>query len=233
MLSWPPATTMVASPVWTAWAASATARRPEPQTWLTPQAGTSFGTPAAIEAWRAGFWPWAAVSTWPRITSETSSAATPAWASAASIATRPSSCAGTEANEPRKDPTGVRLAAVMTMSVMGGELLGLCSVRPEPVEGPSSPRQKRRGGLRQAQPERGDGLGGPLAACRKPRKPCGERFPQLVARLAADHHADMAEREVDPLARPDRAPARHDPVGGRDDVERGAGKSGRADRLAA
>ena len=69
MLSWPPATTMVASPVWIAWAASATARRPEPQTWLTPQAGTSLGMPAAIDAWRAGFWPWAAVSTWPRITS--------------------------------------------------------------------------------------------------------------------------------------------------------------------
>ncbi len=54
MLSWPPATTIVASPVWIAWLASATARRPEPQTWLTPQAGTSLGMPAAIEAWRAG-----------------------------------------------------------------------------------------------------------------------------------------------------------------------------------
>ena len=31
------------------------------------------GMPAAIEAWRAGFWPWAAVSTWPRMTSVTSS----------------------------------------------------------------------------------------------------------------------------------------------------------------
>ena len=73
IFSWPPATTIVASPVWIAWAASATARRPEPQTWLTPQAGTSLGMPAAIDAWRAGFWPWAAVSTWPRMTSDTSS----------------------------------------------------------------------------------------------------------------------------------------------------------------
>ena len=72
MLSWPPATTMVASPVWICWAPSATARRPEPQTWLMPQAGASIGMPAAIDAWRAGFWPWPAVSTWPRITSETS-----------------------------------------------------------------------------------------------------------------------------------------------------------------
>jgi hypothetical protein len=76
MLSWPPATTILASPAMIDWAATATARRPEPQTWLRPQAGTSFGTPAAIEAWRAGFWPWPAVSTWPRITSDTSSGAT-------------------------------------------------------------------------------------------------------------------------------------------------------------
>ena len=34
--------------------------------------------PAAIAACRAGFWPCAAVSTWPRITSETSLPATPA-----------------------------------------------------------------------------------------------------------------------------------------------------------
>src|SRR3712207_8034526 len=60
--SCPPATTIRASPVRMAWAASATARRPEPQTWLTPQAGTSFGTPAAIDAWRGGVWPLAPVS---------------------------------------------------------------------------------------------------------------------------------------------------------------------------
>jgi polyhydroxyalkanoate synthesis regulator protein len=36
---------------------SATARRPEPQTWLMPQAALSFGQPALPCAWRAGFWP--------------------------------------------------------------------------------------------------------------------------------------------------------------------------------
>ena len=43
----------------------------EPQSWLTPQAGLSTGMPAAIEAWRAGFWPCAAVRIWPMMTSET------------------------------------------------------------------------------------------------------------------------------------------------------------------
>ena len=44
----------------------ATARRPEPQTWLMVIAGVSFGSPALIAACRAGFCPWPAVSTWPR-----------------------------------------------------------------------------------------------------------------------------------------------------------------------
>ena len=73
MDSWPPATTMRLSPLRIAWAPSATVRRPEPQTMLMPQAGVPMGRPAAMEAWRAGFWPWAAVSTWPRMTSLTSS----------------------------------------------------------------------------------------------------------------------------------------------------------------
>src|SRR3954463_8824136 len=56
------------------------------------------------------------------MTSETSSGATPACSRAATIAVRPSSCAGVEAKAPRNDPTGVRLAAVMTTSVMDGLL---------------------------------------------------------------------------------------------------------------
>jgi hypothetical protein len=40
MLSWPPATTMSASPSATCWAPRATARRPEPQTWLMPKAAS-------------------------------------------------------------------------------------------------------------------------------------------------------------------------------------------------
>ena len=85
MDSWPPATTMRLSPLRIAWAPSATARRPEPHTMLMPQAGVPMGRPAAMEAWRAGFWPWAAVSTWPRITSLTSPPSTLARSSAARI----------------------------------------------------------------------------------------------------------------------------------------------------
>src|SRR3546814_18353948 len=57
-------------------------------------------------------------STWPRMTSDTSSGATPASPNAASIAMRPSSCAGVVAKLPRKLPTAVRLAAVITPSVL-------------------------------------------------------------------------------------------------------------------
>ncbi len=63
MFSWPPATTMSASPCAMACAASITAFRPEPQTTLIVIAGTAAGMPALISAWRAGFWPAAAVST--------------------------------------------------------------------------------------------------------------------------------------------------------------------------
>src|SRR3546814_11140574 len=52
------------------------------------------------------------------MTSDTSSGATPASPNAASIAMRPSSCAGVVAKLPRKLPTGVRLAAVITTSVI-------------------------------------------------------------------------------------------------------------------
>ena len=118
MLSCPPATTMFASPRAMCWAPSATARRPEPQTWLIPQAAAPIGRPAATCAWRAGFWPWAAVSTWPRIVSDTSSAATPERSTTARMAAAPSSCAGVAAKLPLKLPTGVRAAEAITMLVM-------------------------------------------------------------------------------------------------------------------
>ena len=72
--SWPPATMISASPLAICCMPSATARRPEPQSWLRPQAVFSCGTPAFIAAWRAGFWPWPAVRIWPRMTSSTSPA---------------------------------------------------------------------------------------------------------------------------------------------------------------
>jgi hypothetical protein len=41
MLSWPPATTILAEPSAICWAPSATARRPEPQIWFRLHAGAS------------------------------------------------------------------------------------------------------------------------------------------------------------------------------------------------
>src|SRR5262249_29919839 len=84
-------------------------------------AGLSSGTPAAREAWRAGFMPWFAVSTWPSTTSDTSLASTFARCSAAVMATRPSSCAGVAAKAPLKEPTGVRAAETITMSVIASD----------------------------------------------------------------------------------------------------------------
>jgi hypothetical protein len=48
MFSCPPAAMMEASPSMMCCAPSATARRPEPQTWLIDQAALSFGRPALM-----------------------------------------------------------------------------------------------------------------------------------------------------------------------------------------
>ena len=53
-----------------------------------------------------GSGPAPAVSTWPRMTSSTSLASTPARASTSLMATTPSSCAGVLAKAPLKEPTG-------------------------------------------------------------------------------------------------------------------------------
>ena len=63
MLSWPPAMRISESPSRIACAASITAFRPEPQTALMVIAGTEFGRPDLISAWRAGFCPAPACST--------------------------------------------------------------------------------------------------------------------------------------------------------------------------
>ena len=94
MLSWPPAMMTVASPLAICCWPSATARRPEPHTWLRLQAVFSLGTPPFIAACRAGFWPWPAVSTWPKITSSTSPPWIPARSMTPLITAAPRSCAG-------------------------------------------------------------------------------------------------------------------------------------------
>src|SRR5687767_7895876 len=118
MFSWPPATTTSESPLAIACAPSMAAFRPEPQTLLMVMAGTMSGSPAQIAAWRAGFWPTPAASTWPMMTSETWSGATPARASACLMMCAPSFAAGTLASEPPNLPIADRAAPTMTMSSM-------------------------------------------------------------------------------------------------------------------
>ena len=130
MLSWPPAATMSASPSMMCWAPSATARRPEPQTWFSDHAALSIGRPALICACRAGFWPCAAVSTWPRMVSETSPFSIPARDTTSSSTAAPSACAGVEANAPLKEPTAVRAAEAITTLVIWDLPAGFRAGRP-------------------------------------------------------------------------------------------------------
>ncbi len=122
--SWPPATTTSASPERMSRAASMIAASPERQTLLMVTVGTCQPSPAAIEVWRAGFWPAPACSTWPKISASTSAAPTapapPAESrsSAARTATAPRSTARNEARPPLILPCGVRAADRMTTSVL-------------------------------------------------------------------------------------------------------------------
>jgi hypothetical protein len=116
--SWPPATTSSESPLAIACAPSIAACSPEPQTLLIVIAGTMYGMPALIAAWRAGFCPTPAVSTWPMMTSDTCSGATPARSSTLRITSAPRSAAGLLARLPPNLPIGVRAAPTMTISSM-------------------------------------------------------------------------------------------------------------------
>jgi hypothetical protein len=118
MLSWPPAMTISESPSRTAWAASMTAFRPEPQTALMVSAGTVTGRPLLMTVWRAGFWPAPAVSTWPKISSPICSPESRARLSSSTTTAAPRSGAGVLARVPPNLPTAVRVAATMTMSSM-------------------------------------------------------------------------------------------------------------------
>jgi hypothetical protein len=116
MFSMPPATTTSTSPARIIWEAIATDFKPDPHSMLIVVEGTSFGIPAAIADWRAGFCPRPACSTQPSTTSSTSSPEIPARSSAARTACAPSSVAGTSLKAPAKLPTGVRTALTITAS---------------------------------------------------------------------------------------------------------------------
>src|SRR5690606_17933778 len=116
MFSMPPATTTSASPSRISWAAIMMAFMPLAHTLFTVVAGMFSGSPAAMEAWRAGAWPRLACSTQPMITSFTSCASTPDRSTAALMAVAPSSVAGTVESAPPKEPMGVRTADTITTS---------------------------------------------------------------------------------------------------------------------
>jgi len=124
-----------------AWAPSATARRPEPQTILMPQAGVAM---AGRRRWRPG-----APDSGPGPPSNLAEndfrgpRRLPALArsSTALMAASPSLCAGTVAKAPLKEPTGVRAPATITTSSTGiclsialaiGFCFGFCLARKMP-----------------------------------------------------------------------------------------------------
>src|ERR1700754_3795017 len=113
--SMPPATMTFAEPALMRSCASMIAFMPDPHTLLMVVQPVAFGNPAASAAWRAGAWPRLAGSTQPMMTSETSSAFTPDWSSAALMAVAPSVVVGTPVNWPSMEPMAVRLAPAMTI----------------------------------------------------------------------------------------------------------------------
>src|SRR5258707_10086779 len=118
MHSIPPATAISDSPRVTAWAARATALRPEPQALLMVMAATRGAQPPLRAACRAGFWPRPAWTTLPRMASSICLASRPARRMASATILPPSSGADKLARPPWNLPMGVRTAERMTRASM-------------------------------------------------------------------------------------------------------------------
>jgi hypothetical protein len=121
MLSMPPATITLALPAASMSCANIMARMPLPHILVSVTAPVLSGRPARRMAWRAGAWPWPAIRQLPNSTSSTASPGTPARATAAWMATAPSSQAARLAKSPSRPPMGVRAADTMTM---GSDMVG-------------------------------------------------------------------------------------------------------------
>src|SRR5437763_16443996 len=93
MLSIPPATMISALPARIASWASMAAFIAEPHIFDIVVQLVERGSPALIDAWRAGAWPWPAMRQLPKISTSTSVEAIPARSTAALIATLPRSLA--------------------------------------------------------------------------------------------------------------------------------------------
>ena len=113
MFSIPPATTMSASPSMILCAPSIIAFIPLAQTLLTVVQFTFGGSPASIDACRAGACPRFACNTQPIKTSCTIVGSIPAFSIAPLIAMAPSFVAGISFNDPPKLPIGVRTAEMI------------------------------------------------------------------------------------------------------------------------
>src|SRR5215471_1160366 len=125
MLSIPPATITSPDPATIRSCASIVAFIADPHILLTVVHPTESGTPALIEACRAGAWPCPAGNTQPMMTSSTSGGATRPRSSAALIATAPRSLAETTAKSPSRPPIGVRAAPTMTIGSLSMEISGM------------------------------------------------------------------------------------------------------------
>src|SRR5215831_18331703 len=93
-----------------------TAFRPLPHTLLTVNAATSSCSPPRSAAWRAGFCPSPALTTFPMMHSSTIPGSTPARRTASATTRAPSSVADSDFSAPRNLPVGVRTAETMTVS---------------------------------------------------------------------------------------------------------------------
>src|SRR5512134_551367 len=245
MFSWPPAITTSESPLATDCAASITAFRPEPHTLLMVMAGIMSGRPALIAAWRAGFWPTPAVSTCPRITSDTWSGLSPERSRSLRMMCAPRSAAGVRASVPPNLPMALRAAPAMTISSIAISLSRLACLLFDVAPGrgldrrvPGVARVLGRLALAAAVPiEPGRPLRPPAAGLlRRLREPGvrvgGIRPAGPVAALAlgrrvdhAGHVPGRAEREglfaAQQLERAIRRAPRHDMVLARGDEEAG------------
>src|SRR5436190_19513764 len=92
------------------------------QTLLIVSEPTSIGSPAPIDAWRAGACPAPPCKTWPMITYSTSCGSRPIRSRAARIAIAPSSVASCCARPPPSFANGVRTAETITERGIGSSV---------------------------------------------------------------------------------------------------------------
>src|SRR6185436_9869627 len=205
----PPATTICASPHWLACAPRTTALRPLPQTLFTVMAGIESGRPAPIAAWRPGFCPRPALTTFPMTTSSTLSGATPARFTASATTMLPSLVAGRGESVPRNLPMGVRTALTMTGLSIG-------RLRSRNIPAGSTRRPPHVAAAEEVEMKMEDALAGPAPGVRD--DPVPARRDPLARREVLAHEEHPAEEPgvgLDRLADGGDVPHRHDEDVGR------------------